>query len=90
MRGRRSKLKGIRTSKLSIRPQLIKRVTGRKRGGLLIQMQNISMLSYGMRRKQNLANCLLPSSFAFLVSLFSFCCVFSRLYFGGKYFWENF
>ena len=46
------------------------RFSGRTLGGLLIQMQNISLRSSGIRRKLSLS--LLPSFFAFLASfLFS-------------------
>ena len=50
------------------------RFTGRTLGGLLIQMQNISLRSSGMRRKQNFETyfslSLPPSFFAFLASFF--------------------
>ena len=75
--------------------------TGRTLHGLLIQMQNISSRSSGMRRKQNfeivfgfksdaavltLTFRFLPSFFAFLASFFFPCWAFSRLRFGGKSF----
>ena len=44
-----------------------KRFTGRSLGGLLIQMQNISLRSSGMRRKQNFD--ILTFTFRFLSSL---------------------
>ena len=50
------------------------RFTGHTLGGLLIQMQNISLRSSGMRRKQNFETyfslSLPPSCFAFLASFF--------------------
>ena len=53
------------------------RFTGRALHGHLIQMQNISLRSSGMRRKQNFSSLdfyfslsLLPSFFAFLASFF--------------------
>ena len=48
------------------------RFTGRTLHGLLIQMQNISLRSSGLRRKQNyyFSLSLLPSFFAFLASFF--------------------
>ena len=56
------------------------RFTGHTLRGLLIQMQNISLRSSGMRRKQNFESSLdfyfslslLPSFFAFLASFFFF------------------
>ena len=63
-------------------------------------MQNISLRSSGMRRKQKLGLTqqfwlllfafLLPSFFAFLASFFFFCLAFSRLHFGGKAFRKAF
>ena len=59
---------------------MFKRVTGRKLSGLLIHTQNISSLSSGMRRKQNLDNSLLlslslPPCFPFAAYLVGFILV---------------
>ena len=78
------------------------RPTGRTLHGLLIQMQNISLRSSGMRRKQNFVFgfksetavltftfrflSILSSFFAFLASFFFSCWAFSRLHFGGNSF----
>ena len=59
---------------------------------LLIQMQNISLWSLGMHRKQNFESSkfllsLLPSFFlSYLPHFFFSCWAFSRLHFGGKSF----
>ena len=77
------------------------RFTGRTLRGLLIQMQNISLRSSGMRRIQNFVfgfksdTAVLTFSFRFLSSLlfslflphfFFSCWEFSRLHFGEKSF----
>ena len=59
------------------------RLAGRTLGGLLIQMQNISLRSSGMRRKQNFSSLLFS---LFLPHFFFSCWAFSRLRFGGKSF----
>ena len=68
-------------SKLTIKP-----FTGRKRWGLLIQMQNISLQSSGMRKKKNFKIVFLvlssPLFSLFLPNFFYFFCgAFSRLHF---------
>ena len=77
------------------------RFTGRTLGGLLIQMQNISLRSSGMRRKPNFVfgfksdTVVLTFTFRsfsfllfslFLRHFFFSCWAFSRLHFGGKSF----
>ena len=54
------------------------RFAGRTLGGLLIQMQNISLRSSGMRRKQNFSFSPPPLFFRFS------CWAFSMLHFGRK------
>ena len=74
--------------KLTIKP-----VTGCTLGDLLIQMQNISLQSSGMRRKQNFSTAVLTFTFRFLSlpffllflpHFFFFCWACSRFHFGGK------
>ena len=65
------------------------RFTGRTLRGLLIQMQNISLRSSGMRRKQNFDTFRFLSSLLFSLFLphfFFLLLAFSRLQFGGKSF----
>ena len=66
------------------------RFTGRTLHGLLIQMQNISLRSSGMRRKQNFEITFRFLSFPlfslFLPHFFFYCWAFSRLHFGGNSF----
>ena len=67
------------------------RFTGRTLGGLLIQMQNISLRSSGMRRKQNFETFTFrflssPLFSLFLPHFFFSCWAFCRLHFGGKSF----
>ena len=65
-------------------------VAGRTLHGLLIQMQNISLRSSGMRRKQDFGfksdTAVLTFPFRFLASFFFSCWAFSRLHFDEKTF----
>ena len=53
-------------------------------GSLLIQLQNISLRSWGMHGKQNFKTFSPPLFFCLSCSMFFFCWAFSRLHFLGR------
>lgn len=55
---------------------------------LPLQMYNTNLRGLSMRRKiLGVKGHMLPSSFALLTPFSFFCCVCTRLHFGGKWFW---